>query len=189
MPRAVPPAAAADKRSGAGGTGLHRHPISARRSPCRSWPAGFISAPPICPTRSGTGRATAPSKYILLSRLSYARELLLTTGDGAAVVAARCGLGTSTVLSAPSAGRRDSPLPPTGGAANRKTALLGGGICRQVRLCDDGIKSRAAALCYVNAYSVTEWNAFPAFSTVVGNPGWFGLSGKNWVSMQKPWCG
>lgn len=35
----------------------------------------------------------SPKQYIMLSRLSYARELLLTTGDGVAAVAARCGFG------------------------------------------------------------------------------------------------
>ena len=41
---------------------------------------------------------------------------------------------------------------------------------------------------WVNRYAVTEWKASPAFSRVEGNSGWLGLSGKNWVSMQKPWC-
>lgn len=35
----------------------------------------------------------SPKQYIMLSRLSYARELLLTTGEGVAAIAGRCGFG------------------------------------------------------------------------------------------------
>lgn len=35
----------------------------------------------------------SPKQYIMLSRLSYARELLITTGDSIAAVAALCGFG------------------------------------------------------------------------------------------------
>lgn len=41
--------------------------------------------------RDWTGHS--PKQYIMLSRLSYARELLLTTNDGVEVIAARCGFG------------------------------------------------------------------------------------------------